>query len=613
MMILRQVAAGSANLIQRRSAISLTTTSSFLSLARIRRTTSSTTTTTKGALNNDTGGYQSFGSFHSDNVVELIRLPRNQYVAPPLPFDTDDDIIVPPLPKDKATMEYYFTNSYPTLNRKTWTFLNHGAFGLGLHCGLHRAQSWRNYAEKQPLQYFDRTLLPHMVHVTRKMVDFVTTNEVDATILRSSVAMIQNVTSGMNSVIAGHYRHTTRQLDRHHYHYQNKGVGCASASTISGQQVFYYDITYGSTKKISKYHHGQSGNAIEIPFEEEYLPKLQQINNTEKEYSDYDDDDNAGDTNNDVANLFIMALDKSIEKYCQHMRSTTNITSSMDSNVDIVKGSLLILDHITSNTAIHVPITAIAKHAKEVYGMIIVVDGAHGLLSLPLNMGTLLSSETSSASSEESNNKQQQQQSGYGGYIDIYITNCHKWLSSPRGAAYMFCANSTIQSTILAQPAVISHGVDDGFLSRYMWDGCRDYSAQLAVSAVLDYWNSLDLPAIRTGIRINLIEGVLILCSYWHPNGIYYNSSSLTLVPIHLSAPTMTLVRLPDTISGNNNSRKTSTDAKRIQDYLYQNNIEVPIKCIRGVLYVRISCHVYNTSDDFDRLGQILMKYCNPT
>ena len=146
-----------------------------------------------------------------------------------------------------------------------------------------------------------------------------------------------------------------------------------------------------------------------------------------------------------------------------------------------------------------------------------------------------------------------------------------------------------------------------------MWDGCRDYSAQLAVSAVLDYWNGIDLPAIRTGIRINLIEGVRILCSYWHPNVIDYNSS-MTLVPMHLSAPTMTLVRLPNTISGNNSSRKTSTDAKRIQDYLYQNNIEVPVKCIRGTIYVRVSCHVYNMSDDFDRLGRILMKYStNPT
>jgi hypothetical protein len=239
-MILRQVVAVSTNFLRRNSAIS-----SSLSIARIRR--ASTSTTTKGAKNNDTGGYQSFGSFHSDNVEELIRLPRDQYVAPPLPFDTDDDF-VPPLHNDKATIDY-FTNSYPTLDRNRWTFLNHGAFGLGLQCGLHRAQSWRNYAEKQPLQYFDRTLLPHMVHVTRKMVDVVTTNEDDAMLLRSSVAMIQNVTFGMNSVISGHYRHSTRLQDQNHY--QNKGVGCASA--ISGQQVFYYDITILLTVAQKKY------------------------------------------------------------------------------------------------------------------------------------------------------------------------------------------------------------------------------------------------------------------------------------------------------------------------------------------------------------------------
>jgi len=110
-MILRQVVAVSTNFLRRNSAIS-----SSLSIARIRRT--STSTTTKGAKNNETGGYQSFGSFHSDDVEELIRLPRDQYVAPPLPFDTYDEI-VPPLHKE-ATIDY-FTNLYPTLARNRWT------------------------------------------------------------------------------------------------------------------------------------------------------------------------------------------------------------------------------------------------------------------------------------------------------------------------------------------------------------------------------------------------------------------------------------------------------------------------------------------------------------
>lgn len=68
----------------------------------------------------------------------------------------------------------------------------------------------------------------------------------------------------------------------------------------------------------------------------------------------------------------------------------------------------------------------------------------------------------------------------------------------------------------------------------------------------------------------------------------------------------MSLVRLPDSLSGNDLEKKTSTDAKAIQDFLYNNMIEVPIKCIAGCLYVRISCHVYNEQDEYRKLAEIM-------
>ena len=67
----------------------------------------------------------------------------------------------------------------------------------------------------------------------------------------------------------------------------------------------------------------------------------------------------------------------------------------------------------------------------------------------------------------------------------------------------------------------------------------------------------------------------------------------------------MTLVRLPDSLSGNDEV-KSSIQAKAVQDFLYSNHIEVPIKCIDGRLYVRISCHVYNNTEDYEKLANIL-------
>jgi hypothetical protein len=174
----------------------------------------------------------------------------------------------------------------------------------------------------------------------------------------------------------------------------------------------------------------------------------------------------------------------------------------------------------------------------------------------------------------------------------------------------------------------VSHGVDGGFMSRFMWDGCRDYSAQLALPAVLDYWNAIDLVTARKEVRGNLREGIRILCSHWHPgvdesslyddDGSHSAEAGLTLVPLGMHAPTMALVRLPDRISdgdghigpsNGDGDRKTSTDAKKVQDYLYGCGVEVPVKCVRGVLYARVSCHLYNSADEFDRLGRVATKY----
>ena len=590
---------------------------SLLRRASRRRTLSSTTSATKtstpagdakdGGIG---GGYKSFGSFHSDDVEEIVRLPGGTYAAPDLPFDEDDDedddraaaaSTAPAAPPRGGGAPFAnslrHARSYPHLDREGWTFLNHGAFGLGLGAGLRRAESWREYAEAQPLRYFDRHLLPHAAHAARGMVDFVTTDEAGAARIREGAAMVQNVTSGMNAVVGGHRR----------------GGG--------GSSAFYYDISYGSTKKICGHHHGVTGNAVEVPFEEDYLPLLRGISTGGAGGG------GRGDWDDDAAEVFISALDSAIGKYLGGGGGGGARASS-------VAGSLLILDHITSNTAIRLPISSIARHAKEEHGMVVAVDGAHALWSLPLDAAAVLSAGHRGSGSDDDGRR--------GGYVDAYLTNCHKWFSSPRGAALLLCADPEIRDSLLSRPAVISHGADGGFLSRFMWDGCRDYSAQLALPAVLDYWNAMDIVSAREEVRANLREGVRILSSHWHPDvdascldddgggggggsGCNSAEAGLTLVPLGMHAPTMALVRLPDRTSGGTGAggaghtpsngagdRKTSTDAKRVQDFLYGRGVEVPVKCVRGVLYARVSCHLYNTADEFERLGRVALKYAVP-
>lgn len=90
------------------------------------------------------------------------------------------------------------------------------------------------------------------------------------------------------------------------------------------------------------------------------------------------------------------------------------------------------------------------------------IDGAHALGMLPLDLQQL--------------------------QPDFYVSNCHKWLCGARGSAMLFVAPRWQQ---LVQPPVLSHGAEAGFLSRFIWDGCRDYAPLLAISSAVKWWRGL--------------------------------------------------------------------------------------------------------------------------
>ncbi len=43
----------------------------------------------------------------------------------------------------------------------------------------------------------------------------------------------------------------------------------------------------------------------------------------------------------------------------------------------------------------------------------------------------------------------------------------------------------------------------------------------------------------------------------------------------------------------------------------FQHKIEVPIKCLEGRLYVRVSAHIYNELSEYQRLIQVIKGYSN--
>ncbi|RHY67022.1 hypothetical protein DYB30_008428, partial [Aphanomyces astaci] len=222
---------------------------------------------------------------------------------------------------------------------------------------------------------------------------------------------------------------------------------------------------------------------------------------------------------------------------------------------------LVVVDHITSNTATVLPVQRIVElcHAR---GIPVLVDGAHGLLNLDLDVSDI--------------------------GADFYVGNCHKWLCSTKGAAFLHVQP---EHQAKMRPRSQSHGLDGSFQARFLWTGLQDYSALLTLPTILAYWNQ------ASGVREYMHETVDVadreLRRAWHlPESI---------VPAHKRSA-MRLVPLPPHVFGlDATTTKTSSDAKCVQDRLHAEfHVEVPVKCIGGRLYLRLSAHVYNCVEDYD-------------
>lgn len=166
------------------------------------------------------------------------------------------------------------------------------------------------------------------------------------------------------------------------------------------------------------------------------------------------------------------------------------------------KTKIIFLSHITSSTALVFPVTEICKKARKT-GILCIVDGAHAPAQIDLDLSAL--------------------------NADIYTGACHKWMLSPKGAAFLYVRRE-LQDSL--DPLVISWGYDSesGFgsgiqyIDYHEWQGTRDIAAFLSVPAAIDYQREQDWGHVRARCR-NLL-GVAI-----------QKTRSLTGLPLITSHP----------------------------------------------------------------------------
>jgi isopenicillin-N epimerase len=131
------------------------------------------------------------------------------------------------------------------------------------------------------------------------------------------------------------------------------------------------------------------------------------------------------------------------------------------------KTKLALIDYVTSASAIIFPIKKIIALLKA-KGILVIIDAAHAPGMVDFSIDTL--------------------------DADFFVANCHKWICSPKGSAFVYV---NPKHHHLIKPLVISHynDTDESSASHWSvnfdWDGTHDYSAFIGVKKAIAYMPTL--------------------------------------------------------------------------------------------------------------------------
>lgn len=248
---------------------------------------------------------------------------------------------------------------------------------------------------------------------------------------------------------------------------------------------------------------------------------------------------------------------------------------------------LVLLSHITSPTALVLPVERIVRELNE-RGIDTLVDGAHAPGMLDLNVERIGAA--------------------------YYTGNLHKWACAPKGSAFLWVRRDRQH---LIRPLIISHGANSPRTDRSRFRlemdflGTTDFSAWLATPEAIRAVGAMvpgGWPEVRRRNRdLALASRDLIsreLAAAGVPN------ADVRAAPDSMVG-SMAIVGLPDRAPGE------TPQPSRYHDPLHDRlidrwHVQVPIVPFPAPprRWLRISAHLYNTLDQYAHLARALIAEC---
>ena len=239
------------------------------------------------------------------------------------------------------------------------------------------------------------------------------------------------------------------------------------------------------------------------------------------------------------------------------------------------KTRLVLVDHVTSPTALVLPVERIVAELKN-RGIDTLIDGAHAPGMLPLDLNKLGAA--------------------------YYAGNCHKWMCTPKGVAFLHVRRDK-QS--LVRPLSISHGANSPrtdrsrFRLEFEWTGTVDPTPWLALPAAMKFLSSLFPGGMAEIAEYN--RRMVLAARQW-----LSETLSTPLPAPESMIGSLAAVVLPD---AQGSAPEAPLYLDSLQETLFtRHHIEVPIITFPRwpKRLVRVSAQIYNDPEDYRRLGRAI-------
>ncbi|MCD6068944.1 MAG: aminotransferase [Bacteroidetes bacterium] len=224
----------------------------------------------------------------------------------------------------------------------------------------------------------------------------------------------------------------------------------------------------------------------------------------------------------------------------------------------------IFISHITSTTALKLPVKEICEQAKE-KGLLTIVDGAHVPGHIPFDMKSLKA--------------------------DIYTGACHKWMLTPKGCSFLY-VKKELQD--LFDPLVVSWGygnptiLQTRFLDYHQMQGTRDFTAFLTIPKAIEYLDKNNWRQVAVDCAALARSNYQRFCDLMN---------------------TRPLCPLTDEFLGQMCSIPIKTSQpEKLKVLLYEKyHIEIPVMPHGPHVFLRYSINAFNDQKDLDKLYDALV------